>query len=64
MAKKFGLSYFLKVENSNGDMVEITMPFSVQFSVQRSITGGANSAHFTLFNLAETTRNVLYKDQY
>lgn len=64
MANKWGRTYLLKVENADGNTVEITMPFSLQFSVQRSITGGANSGHFTIFNLAPQTRNSLYKDQY
>lgn len=64
MANKWGLTYLLKVENADGNTVEIGMPFSVQFSVQRSITGGANSAHFTIMNLAPQTRNAIYKDQY
>lgn len=64
MANKFGLTYLLKCENSNGEIVDIEPPFSLQFSVQRSITGGANSAHFTVYNLAHWIRESLYKDQY
>jgi hypothetical protein len=61
---KFGRTYVLKVEPISGDSIEISMPFSIDFSVSRSMTGGANTANFTVYNLNADTRNKIYKDQF
>ena len=61
---KFGLTYILALEPIEGDSIEISMPFSIDFSVSRSMTGGANTANFTIYNLNEDTQNKIYKDPF
>lgn len=44
--------------------VEITMPFTMTFNINRNIMAGANTSKVTLYNLNENTRKKIYKDQY
>jgi hypothetical protein len=63
---KFGRTYVLKIatDESGSSLVEIGMPFSCEFDVMRSINGSANTATFTIYNLAPQTRKLLYKDPF
>jgi hypothetical protein len=62
---KFGLAYQLKVEAFGGkETIEIGMPFSIQFSITRSMTGSANTASITIFNLNEVSREKIFKDEF
>jgi len=61
---KLGRIYILKVEVSNTEYVEISNPFTLEFSVTRSNMASANSANFVIYNLAEKTRNKIFKDQF
>lgn len=59
---KFGLSYFMEIQASDGRIVEIRPPYTLNFAIKRNAFGSANTAVFTLINLSEPTRNLLYKD--
>lgn len=71
---KFDRRYFLKVEtqprtpgsNAPGDafFATIGLPYTCEFSVTRNLLASANTANFRILNLAERSRNKIYKDQY
>lgn len=67
---KFGRVYELKVEvnpDANGEpqgFVTIELPFTCEFTVTRQSWGSSQTAVFRIYNLAEVTRNLLYKDKY
>lgn len=61
---KFGRTYVMNIETGDGKIVEVSMPFSIEFSVLRSINGSANIGNFVLYNLAPTTRKSIFKDPY
>lgn len=63
---KFNRTYVLKVatDEDGQNQVEIGMPFSCEFDIMRSINGSANTATFTIYNLAPETRKLLYKDPF
>ena len=44
--------------------VEITMPFTIDFDINRNIMSGANTSKVTIYNLNSDTRKKIYKDRY
>ena len=44
--------------------VEITMPFTIDFDINRNIMAGANTSRVTIYNLNQDTRKKIYKDQF
>lgn len=61
---KLGRKYTLKAEVAGGGNVTVELPFSVDFTVKREALASAQTATFVLYNLAEKTRNQLYKDRF
>lgn len=71
---KFDRRYVFKVEtqprvpgsNAPGDafFATIRLPYTCEFSVTRNILASANTGTFRFLNLAERSRNKIYKDQY
>jgi hypothetical protein len=71
---KFDRRYTLKVEtqprvpgsNSATDaaFATISLPYTLEFSVTRNLLAAANTACFRIHNLAERSRDKIYKDQY
>lgn len=71
---KYDRRYTLKVEtqprvpgsNAPGDafFATINLPFTCEFMVTRNLLSAANTATFRILNLAERSRNKIYKDQY
>lgn len=71
---KFGRRYTLKVETqprvpgsnlpTDAAFATITLPYAMDFSVTRNLLASANTATFRITNLAERSRNKVYKDQY
>lgn len=43
--------------------IEIKFPLTCEFSIQRNTFASSNQATFRIYNLAEETRNQLYKDK-
>lgn len=64
MRLKFGLNYKIKIQVNDTEEIEVKYPISCEFSIDRNTLSQANTASFTLINLAENTRNKIYKDQY
>lgn len=44
------------------DVIQITNPFTLEFSIQRKALASVNTGTFRIYNLNEDTRNSLYKD--
>ena len=71
---KFGRNYTLKVETqprvpgrkapSDASFATIGPPFSVDFSITRNLLPSSNVATFRIRNLAERSRDRIYKDQF
>lgn len=61
---KFNRKFNLKVEISKKEFIEIETPLTLDFSIVRNNLASANTAHFTIYNLAPETRSQIYKDQY
>lgn len=71
---KFNRHYILKVETqprvsgsnkpSDAAFATIELPLPCEFTVTRNIMASANTATFRVLNLAERSRNKIYKDQY
>lgn len=60
---KFGRNYDLIIR-MDGDTEEIVIkpPFTVQFDVRRNTMANLNEATFIIYNLADKTRNRVFKD--
>ena len=52
----------MEIQASDGRMIEIRPPYTLNFAIKRNAFGSANTASFTLVNLSEPTRNLIYKD--
>ena len=73
-ATKFGRRYTLKVETQprkpgsnapeDAAFATIALPYTLDFTVTRNLLASANTATFRVYNLAERSRNKVYKDQY
>ena len=64
--RKFKRQYILKVETnfqSGADKyVQIAYPITVEFTISRHNCAAANTAQFVIYNLAPSTRSLIYKD--
>ena len=49
---------------TEGGWLDITMPYTLSFSITRNTLAQANTGRFTILNLAEDTRRRIYKDKY
>lgn len=61
---KFGRRYGLSIDAVDGSIVTVEMPITIDFSIVRNTFGSANKADIKIYNLAERTRNLLYKDRF
>lgn len=59
-----GSSWQKEVKWKEPAKVEITMPFTIDFDINRNIMAGANTSRVTIYNLNQDTREKIYKDQY
>lgn len=60
----FGGNAWQHVESKEPAKVEITMPFTMTFDINRNVMAGANTSRVTIYNLNQDTRKKIYKDQY
>ena len=60
---KWTRNYILSIQVEGG-WIDITMPYTMTFSISRSTLAQANTGRFTILNLAEDTRRKIYKDKY
>jgi hypothetical protein len=74
MSNKWNRTYKLLVETKDseadifdltfGSNVVITYPLTIEFNVSRHNLSSPNTATFTIYNLAEKTRKLIYKDPF
>ena len=60
---KWTRNYILSIQVEGG-WIDITMPFTLTFSISRNTLAQANTGRFTILNLSEDTRRKIYKDKY
>lgn len=60
---KWTRNYILSIQ-AEGGWLDITMPYTMSFSIVRNTMAQANTGRFTILNLAEDTRRRIYKDKY
>ena len=61
--QKWTRNYILSIQTDTG-YIDITMPFTMTFSIKRNTLAEANTGRFTILNLSEDTRRRIYKDKY
>lgn len=57
-------NYEIRIKTPEGKMYTIAPDISVTFDIDRSVMSSTNTAKVTIYNLAQGTRNGLYKDKY
>lgn len=66
--KKLGRTFELEIETGDAadpsDVIRITNPLTLEFSVCRNTFASANTGNFKIHNLAESTRTQIFKDKY
>jgi len=50
--------------DKSGQLITIAPPVSVQFDIERAVMATQNNASVTLYNLAPSTQNKIYKDKF
>jgi hypothetical protein len=61
---KFFRDYIIRIENSEGQMLEVKFPYTIDFTCENNIFSSVNSANFKIYNLDKETRQTIYKDMY
>ena len=60
---KFGRNYRITIDMGDGsDAIVITMPITVRFDIQRSITSQLNNFNIDIYNLSKSVRDRIYQD--
>lgn len=54
----------LRAPTTDFSFETIELPYTCEFSITRNLLASANTATFRILNLAENSRNRIYKDQY
>lgn len=61
---KFNPEYSLSVETTGKTNLTIELPYSCDFTIRRQNLASAQTGSFQIWNLAEKTRNLIYKDAF
>lgn len=65
MTQKFGRNYRLTIDpKDGGEPIVVTMPFTVQFWVQRNTLSDLNHMSIDIYNLSDATRSRIFQDIY
>lgn len=59
---KFGRSYSLFVQAIDGSIIEIGLPFTIEFDITRNTLTSANICSIRIYNLSENNRNKIRKN--
>lgn len=62
--QKWTRNYILSIQVQGNKWLDITLPFTMTFRINRNTFATANTAKITILNLAEDTRRQIYKDRY
>ncbi|AFC22582.1 hypothetical protein phi1422_0062 [Bdellovibrio phage phi1422] len=61
--EKFNRNFAISIQNfGTTDVLNISPPFTLKFSINRSFFGSPNSARFEIYNLNEDSRSFIRKD--
>lgn len=61
---KFQRNYLLTVQNSIGQLIQISMPLTLEFHVTHNILASTNVGTFRIYNLNRAVRDSIYRDQF
>lgn len=62
---KFGRRYQLTIDMNDGSgQIVITLPFTIQFTIDRSAGASLNSLNLVIYNLGAETRNRIRQDRF
>jgi hypothetical protein len=64
LKQKFGRTYEIQIKNPQGELITIKPPFSIHFDLTRNVMASVNNCTLIIYNLAEKTRNRIFKDRY
>lgn len=64
MANKGQRSYKLSIEKENGEILEVTNPFTLEFEILRNTLSSVNTATIKVYNLSKQSRNHIRRDQF
>lgn len=64
--EKWTRNYYLTVQTNEKaeEYIDITMPLTISFRINRNVNASANTANITVLNLSEDTRRKIYLDNY
>lgn len=60
---KLNRNYLLRVQAVNGEIIEVGMPFSIEFDILRNDFASASNAQIRVYNLGKQTRAAIRKDE-
>jgi hypothetical protein len=61
---KFLRSYEIRILTPENELIKITPPFSISFTITRNTLASVNSCSLTLINMPPSIRSKLFKDRY
>lgn len=64
MIKDQKRNYKLSIQKEDGSVLIITPPFTLDFTISRSISSSVNTASISIYNLSKKNRNHCRKDEY
>ena len=65
MSIKFGRNYRLTIDPADGGpLIIITMPFTIEFWLQRNTLSDLNRLSIDVYNLSEANRNRIFQDRF
>ncbi len=56
---KFGRNYELKIQTVSGNLLTVTLPFSIEFDITRNTLTSANVCQIRIYNLSPFNRNQI-----
>ena len=65
MTQKLGRNYRITIDPADGKpLIVITLPFTIQFNLQRNTLADLNRLNIDIFNLSEANRARIYQDRF
>lgn len=65
MTKKFGRQYRITIDPKDGlPPIVVTLPFTINFTVQRNVYADVNHFNIEIFNLSKANRRRIYQDRW
>ncbi len=61
---KFNRNYLLQIERSDGEVLTITPPFTLEFEVNHNNMGASSFGRLRVYNLSKINRDAIRKDQW